>query len=119
MYFLKNMYNMCVQINKGEIQYMLKNILLKEYENVFNDIMKEYNNIVNKNNGYYNYFKIIKYEIKVITSAFKTLINQKKNTFQSIFEDDSESILHAIDNVLFEHIKTIFESVYLFLNANK
>ena len=96
---------------------MLKNILLKEYENLFKDIINEYNNIINKNNGYYNYLKIIKYEIKAIISAFEVLIDQKKNTFQSIFEDNFESVLHAIDKNLFEHIKSIFESVYLLLNT--
>ena len=96
---------------------MLKNILLNEYKNVFKDIINEYNNIIKKNNGYYNYLKIINYEIKTIVNAFKTLINQKKNTFKSIFEDDLESVLHAIDEVLFEHIKTIFENVSSLLNA--
>ena len=96
---------------------MLKNILLNEYKSLFKDIMNEYNNIINKHNGYHNYLKIINYEIKTITSAFKTLVEQKKNTFKSIFEDDFESVLHAIDKVLFEHIKSIFESVSLLLNA--
>ena len=96
---------------------MLKNILLNEYKNVFKNIINEYNNIIKKNNGYYNYLKIINYELKTIINAFNTLINKKKNTFSSIFEDDIESVLHAIDKVLFEHIKSIFENVSLLLNT--
>ena len=95
---------------------MLKNILLDGYISLFKDIINEYNNILNKNNGYYNYLKIIKHEIKLIIDAFETLISQRKNTFQSIFKDNFESILHAIDKDLFEHIKTIFENVSLLLN---
>ena len=112
------MYNVYVQIIKGVIQ-MLKNILIKEYKDLLNDIIAEYNKILNKNNGYYNYVKIINHEIKTIISAFQTLINQKKNTFKSIFQDDFGSILHAIDKVLFEHIKNIFENVSLLLNNTK
>ena len=96
---------------------MLKNILINQYKSVFNDIIVEYKNILKKNNGYYNYLKIVNYEIKTIISAFKKLISQKKNTFSSIFHDDFESILHAIDKVLFDHIKSIFENVSLLLNT--
>ena len=96
---------------------MLKNILLKQYKSVFKDIINEYNNIIKENNGYYNYIKIINYEIKTIISAFKTLISEKKNTFKSIFDDEYESVLHAVDKDLFDHIKSIFENVSLLLNA--
>ena len=95
---------------------MLKKILINEYKSLLKDIIKEYHNIIKKNNGYYNYIKIINYEIKLIVSAFEKLIAQKKNTFSSIFENDVESILHAIDKELFEHIKSIFENVSLLLN---
>ena len=96
---------------------MLKNILINQYKSVFNDIIKEYNNILKKNNGYYNYLKIINHEIKTIISAFKLLLKEKKNTFSCIFDDDVESILHAIDKDLFDHIKSIFENVALLLNT--
>ena len=96
---------------------MLKNILIKQYKSVFIDIINEYKNFINKNNGYYNYVKTFNYEIKTITSAFNTLLKQKKNTFGAIFKDDFESILHAIDKVLFNHIKSIFENVSLLLNT--
>lgn len=109
------MYNLYVKII-GVIQNMLKNILIKQYKSLFKDIVKEYNNILNKNNGYYNYVKIINYEIKTIISAFNKLISTKKNTFTSIFEYDNESILHAIDKDLFNHIKEIFENVSMLLN---
>ena len=95
---------------------MLKDILINEYKNVFKNIIKEYNDFLKKNNGYYNYLKAINHEIKTITNAFEVLLKEKKNTFKSIFEDDFESILHAIDKVLFEHIKVIFENVSLLLN---
>ena len=95
---------------------MLKEILLDGYKSLFMDIINEYNNILNKNNGYYNYLKIIKHEIKEIISAFEMLLVNKKNTFRSLFKDEYESILHAIDKVLFNHIKTIFENVSLLLN---
>ena len=96
---------------------MLKDILINEYKSLFNVIINEYNNILKKNNGYYNYIKIINYEIKLIVSAFEKLIAQKKNTFSSIFENDVESILHAVDKDLFEHIKSIFENVSLLLSS--
>ena len=95
---------------------MLINILINEYKSLFKDIIKEYIKIINKNNGYCEYLKIIDHEIKLITDAFKTLINQKKDTFKSIFIDDFDSILHAIDKDLFNHIKIIFENVSLLLN---
>ena len=95
---------------------MLKNILISQYKERLNDIIKEYNNFLSKNNGYYNYLKIINHEIKLIVSAFNTLISQKKNTFKSIFENDFDSILHAIDKDLFDMIKSTFENVSLLLN---
>ena len=110
------MYNVYVNILRGVKQSMLKNILIEEYKSVFKDIINEYNNIINKNNGYFNYLKIINYEVKTIISAFKTLINERKNIFSSIFEDGFESVLYAIDRVLFDHIKSIFENVSLLLN---
>ena len=95
---------------------MLKNILISQYKERLNDIIKEYNNFLSKNNGYYSRLKIINHEIKLIVSAFNTLINEKKNTFKSIFENDFESILYAIDKQLFDMIKSIFENVSLLLN---
>ena len=95
---------------------MLKNILISQYKERLNDIIKEYNNFLSKNNGYYSRLKIINHEIKLIVSAFNTLIRQKKNTFKSIFKDDFESILHAIDKDLFDMIKSTFENVSLLLN---
>ena len=96
---------------------MLKKDLINEYKSFFNFIIKEYKNFINKNNGYYNYLKQINYEIKTITNAFQMLISQKKNIFKSIFEDEFDSVLHAIDKDLFEHIKSIFENVSLIINA--
>ena len=95
---------------------MLTNILIDRYQSILIDIFKAYRNILIKNNHYDKYLKIIKHEIKLITGAFGTLINQRKNTFQSIFEYDSESILYAVDKELFKYIKTIFESVSVLLN---
>ena len=95
---------------------MLKDILINEYTKLFKDIINEYSNILKKNNGYYNYLKIINYEIKTIISAFEVLLSTKKNTFSSIFDGDVESILHAIDKDLFGYIKSIFERVSLLLN---
>ena len=96
---------------------MLEKVLLNGYISIFHDIINEYEKIVKKNNGYHNYLKIIGYEIKTIVSAFEKLISEKKNTFNSIFKDDFESILHAIDKDLFEHIKSIFENVSILLNT--
>ena len=96
---------------------MLKNILINGYKNVFNDIIVEYSNIIKQNKGYFKYLKIINYELKTIVVAFKTLLNKKKNTFSSIFENNSESILYSIDKDLFEYIKSIFESVSSILNT--
>ena len=96
---------------------MLKSILISEYKNVFKDIINEYENIIKKNNGYHNFLKVFNYEVKTIINAFKVLLNEKKNTFNSIFEDDFASILHAMDKVLFEHIRTIFENVSSLLNT--
>ena len=95
---------------------MLKNILLSEYKDMLKSIIKGYKDFLSKNNGYYNYLKIINYEIEAIKSAFNTLIIQKKNIFKSIFENDFESILYAIDKQLFDMIKSIFENVSLLLN---
>ena len=95
---------------------MLKNILIKEYKNLLNVIIKEYHNILKKNNSYLKYVKIINYEVKLIINAFEKLINQKKNTFKSVFEDDIGSILHSIDKQLFGYIKSIFENVSKLLN---
>ena len=109
------MYNIHVKIIRGD-NTMLKNILIDWYKSLFKYIINKYNNIIKQNNGYYNYLKIIDHEIKLIISAFKTLLNKKKNIFNTIFEDDFESILHAIDKVLFEHMKSIFENVSILLN---
>ena len=95
---------------------MLKEILLDGYKNLFMDIINEYNNIIKKNNCYDNYLKIIKHEIKEIISAFEMLLVNKKNTFRSLFKDEYESILHAIDKTLFNHIESIFENVSLLLS---
>ena len=90
---------------------MVINILINKYQGLLIDIFKEYRKIINNNNCYDKYLKIINHEIELIISAFETLINKRKNTFQSIFEYDSESILYAVDKELFKYIKTIFESV--------
>ena len=90
---------------------MLTNILINKYQGLLIDIFKEYRKIINNNNCYDKYLKIINHEIELIISAFETLINKRKNTFQTIFEYDSESILYAVDKELFKYIKTIFESV--------
>ena len=90
---------------------MLTNILINKYQGLLIDIFKEYRKIINNNNCYDKYLKIINHEIELIISAFETLIGERKNTFQSIFKDDSESILYAVDKELFKYIKTIFESV--------
>ena len=90
---------------------MVINILINKYQGLLIDIFKEYRKIINNNNCYDKYLKIINHEIELIISAFETLINKRKNTFQTIFEYDSESILYAVDKELFKYIKTIFESV--------
>ena len=95
---------------------MLTNILIDRYQSILIDIFKAYRNILIKNNHYDKYLKIIKHEIKLIISAFSTLISKGKNTFKSIFEYDSESILYMIDKELFKYIKTIFESVSVLVN---
>ena len=94
---------------------MLENILINEYKKLLKDIINEYINIVNKDNFFYKYLKIINHEIKLITDAFETLVNQRKDTFKSIFEYDFESILYAVDKDFFNTIKSIFKNVSLLL----
>ena len=98
---------------------MLKNILINEYKSLMNDIFNQYDDFLKKHNGYYNYLKIINHEIKAIKSAFNTLIKNRKNTFRSIFIDDYDSILHAIDKDLFEMIKSAFKNVSLLLDVKE
>ena len=90
---------------------MLENILINEYKNLLKEIINEYINIVNKNNFFYKYLKIVKHEIKLITEAFETLVNQRKDTFKSLFIGDFDSILYAVDKDFFNNIKSIFKNV--------
>ena len=96
---------------------MLKDILIKKYKGLFIDIINEYSYIINKDNRYFEYINIFKYEIKTIIDSFETLLDQKKNTFKCIFENDNESILYFIDKDLFKYIKSVFENVSTLLNT--
>ena len=95
---------------------MLKEILLKKYDNLFKDIINEYSNILKRDNHYDKYLRIIMHEIKTIISAFESLLVNKQNTFKSIFESDDESILYFIDKELFGYLKGVFENVSMLLN---
>ena len=103
----------------GGVQIMLKNILLNKYESLFTDIIDEYSSIVKKNNQYDKYLKIFIHEIKITIKAFESLLVNKKNTFRSIFENDNESILYAIDKELFGYLKGIFENVSMLLGEKQ
>ena len=95
---------------------MLKEILLKKYDNLFKEIIDEYSNILKRDNHYDTYLRIIMHEIKTIIRAFESLLANKQNTFKSIFESDDESILCSIDKELFGYLKGIFENVSVLLN---
>ena len=95
---------------------MLKEILLKKYDNLFKEIIDKYSNIIKRDNNYDKYLRIIMHEIKTIIRAFESLLVNKKNTFKSIFESDDESILYSIDKGLFGYLKGIFENVSMLLN---
>ena len=98
---------------------MLKEILLKKYDNLFKDIINEYSNILKRDNHYDKHQKIIIHEIKEIIRAFESLLVNKKNTFKSIFESDDESILYSIDKGLFGYLKGVFENVSMLLNEKQ
>ena len=90
---------------------MLVNILISKYQNLLRDIFIKYIHITENNNEYFKFSKIVDCEIKEIISAFNVLVDERKDTFKDIFENDVESILYALDKELFGYIKDIFEKV--------
>ena len=95
---------------------MNKSILINQYKGLLIDIINEYRKFFKENNGYYNYKNKAFSEMERIAHSFEMLINQKKDISETIFNDDVESILYAVDSILFDHIKSIFENVRIIIN---
>ena len=95
---------------------MNKSILVNQYKGLLIDIINEYKKFFKVNNGYYNYKDQAYLEMEKIAYAFEMLINKKTDISKNIFSDDVESILYAVDSILFNHIKEIFENVKIILD---
>lgn len=90
---------------------MNKSKLINEYKGLLIDIINEYRNFFKENNGYHSFKDKAFLEIENIAYAFECLVNKKADTVKSAFLNETDSVLSAIDAVLFNHMKTIFENV--------
>ena len=96
---------------------MLKSYLITKYKRILKDTLNEYINITKNNNVYSKYMDMVNHNVKLISSAFKTLIDDKINWFNDTFRNDSDSFLYVIDKALFKRIKDVFDNVSAIVNA--
>ena len=96
---------------------MLKNYLINKYRKTLKDIFNKYIDLAKKDDIYSKYFGMVNHNIKLISYAFRTLVEEKINRFKDVFKKDNDSFLYVVDKELFERIKNIFENVGAILNA--
>ena len=96
----------------------MKSILVNQYKGLLIDIINEYRKFFKENKGYSNYKEEAFSEIEKIAYAFEVLTAKKIDTSKTAFKEDLDSILHAIDSTLFNHMKAIFEEVRIILSIN-
>ena len=96
---------------------MLKSYLITKYKRILKDTLNEYINITKNNNVYSKYMDMVNHNVKLISSDFKTLVDDKINRFNDTFRNDSDSFLYVIDKALFKRIKDVFDNVSAIVNA--
>ena len=96
---------------------MLKSYLITKYKRILKDTLNEYINITKNNNVYSKYMDMVNHNVKLISSDFKTLVDDKINRFNDTFRNDNDSFLYVIDKALFKRIKNVFDNVSAIVNA--
>ena len=96
---------------------MLKSYLITKYKRILKDTLNEYINITKNNNVYSKYMDMVNHNVKLISSDFKTLVDDKINRFNDTFRNDNDSFLYVIDKVLFKRIKDVFDNISAIVNA--
>ena len=98
-----------------------KNIIFK-YQKLISYILSKYIDIFNennKNNQWENIEHVFKNECVLLINVVDNLINQKVDCFGSIFNDEQNSVLWAIDKSLLAKIRNCYEHIRVALNVPK